>query len=85
MKIPSLLQKRFVWNAGQWPLLMAIMNLYLFWAGGWFVAPPLAIVSLLLGIRSRFTFYSVSAVVLSIFTLLWSAFFLTPLYNLINP
>lgn len=85
MKMPSLLQRRFVWNVGQWPMLTALISLYLFWAGGWIVALPLAVASLVTGLRSRFTFYSVSAVVLSAFVLMGCVFFLTPLYNLINP
>ena len=58
MKMPSLLQRRFVWNVGQWPMLTALISLYLFWAGGWIVALPLAVASLVTGLRSRFTFYS---------------------------
>ncbi len=85
MKMPGLLQVRFVWNAGQWPLLMALISVPLFWGGGWIVALPLVLVSLVLGLRSPFTFYSVSAIVLSVFVLLGCAFLLTPLYYLLNP
>lgn len=85
MKMPSLLQKRFVWNAGQWPLLLALIGVFLFWGGGWIVALPLAVTSLIFGLRCPFTFYSVSAVVMSVVVLICGAFFLTPLYNLLNP
>ena len=85
MKMPGSLQKRFVWNAGQWPLLTAMISLFLFWGGGWIVALPLAVACLVTGLRNRFTFYSVSAVVVSIFVLICGVFFLTPLYNLLNP
>ena len=85
VRMQSLLQRRFVWNGGQWPLLMALASFYLFWAGGLIAAGPLAIAALVFGLRTRFTFYSVSAVVLSIFVLLGCVFFLTPLCNLLNP
>jgi len=63
---------------------MALVSLYLFWGGGLFVALPLAIAALVFGWRCRFTFYSVSAVVLSVFALIGCAFFMTPLYDLLN-
>ena len=82
MGIRSLLQRRFVWNGGQWPLLMALVSLFLLNS---LFGLPLAIVALIMGLRSRFTFYSVSAVVLSVIVLTGYAFFYTPLYNMINP
>ena len=85
MKMPGLLQRHFVWNAGQWPLLTALISLFLFWGGGWIVALPLAVASLIFGLRCPFTFYSVSAIVVSVVVLIGCAFFLTPLYNLVNP
>ena len=85
MKLPHLLQRRFVWNVGQWPLLTALISLFLFWGGGWIVALPLAAASLVFGLQCPFTLYSVSAVVVSVVVLLFCAFFLTPLYYLLNP
>ena len=82
MSIQSLLQRRFVWNGGQWPLLMTLVSLFLLSS---LFGLPLAVAALIVGLRSQFTFYSVSAVVLSVFVLLGCVFFLTPLCNLINP
>ena len=80
---PTLLQRRFVWNAGQWPLLVALVGVFLFCSES-LVGLPLAVASLVFGLRSRFAFYSVSAVVLSVFVLIGYAFFLTPLYKRIE-
>ena len=71
---PTLLQRRFVWNAGQWPLLVALVGVFLFCSESLF-GLPLAIAALVFGLRSRFTFYSVSAVVLSVFVPIGYAFF----------
>ena len=84
MSIQRLLQRRFVWNGGQWHVLIALVGVLLFFSESLF-GLPVAVASLVFGLRGRFTFYSVSAVVLSVFVPIGYAFFLTPLYNLINP
>lgn len=82
MSIHNLLQRCFVWNSGQWPLLMALVSSCLLSS---LFGLPLAVAALIMVLRSRLTFYSVSAVVLSVLVLTGYAFFYTPLYNSINP
>jgi len=83
MSIQRLLQRRFVWNGGQWPVLIALVGVLLFFSESLF-GLPVAVASLVFGLRGRFTFYSVSAVVLSVFVPIGYAFFLTPLYKRIE-
>jgi len=83
MSIQRLLQRRFVWNGGQWPVLIALVGVLLFFSESLF-GLPVAVASLVFGLRSRFTFYSVSAVALSVFVPIGYAFFLTPLYKRIE-
>ena len=83
MSIQRLLQRRFVWNGGQWHVLIALVGVLLFFSESLF-GLPVAVASLVFGLRSRFTFYSVSAVVLSVFVPIGYAFFLTPLYKRIE-
>jgi len=83
MSIQRLLQRRFVWNGGQWHVLIALVGVLLFFSESLF-GLPVAVASLVFGLRSRFTFYSVSAVALSVFVPIGYAFFLTPLYKRIE-
>ena len=51
MDVRSLLQRRFVWNGGQWPLLMALVSWRLWWVRKKSVDNPTPV-----GIRSAVLF-----------------------------
>lgn len=77
------LQQRIMWNSGHWSLVIVLISVLLFFGGVVIIALPLAIASLVLGIRSKGAIPGLIASALSILIIIACAFFLTPLYHLV--